>query len=95
MPNTITFRIEAVDHRVPLVARQLHAVQMSAYAQEASLLGAVRFPPLERTVRQLQDGAEAFLAAFVENEIVVAPQFQRHGKRLRRTDRPHCAAYRI
>jgi ribosomal protein S18 acetylase RimI-like enzyme len=66
------FHIELVDHRAPAIARQLHAVQMSAYAQEARLLGAVYFPPLECTVEDLQNSDEEFLAAFVGGEIVGA-----------------------
>jgi ribosomal protein S18 acetylase RimI-like enzyme len=66
------FRIELVDHGAFVLAQQLHAVQMSAYAQEARLLGAVYFPPLERTVEDLRTSAEEFLAAFVGDEIVGA-----------------------
>ena len=65
-------RIDPVDHRVPEIARQLHAVQMSAYAQEARLLGAVYFPPLERTVEEVQASAEGFVAAIVGGKIVGA-----------------------
>lgn len=70
------FRIELVDHRALAIAQQLHAVQMSAYAQEARLLGAVYFPPLERTVEDLRTSAEEFLAAFVGDEIVGATSVQ-------------------
>ena len=66
------FRIELVDHRAPVLAQQVHAVQMSAYAQEARLLGAAYFPPLECTVEDLRNSAEEFLAAFVQDEIVGA-----------------------
>lgn len=66
------FRIEVVDHRMPATARQLHTVQMLAYAQEARLLGALYFPPLERTVEDLRTSPEEFLAAFVGDEIVGA-----------------------
>ena len=66
------FRIELVDHRLLPIVRQLHAVQMSAYAQEARLLGAIYFPPLECTVEDVQASAEEFLAAFVGDEIVGA-----------------------
>ncbi len=65
MPHTL--RIEQVAHRSFEVARQLHAVQMRAYALEASLLGAVYFPPLERTVDDLRNSTETFLAARVED----------------------------
>ena len=66
------FRIEPVDHRALPIARQLHAVQMSAYAQEARLLAATHFPPLERTVDDIRSSAEEFLAAFIGDEIAGA-----------------------
>jgi hypothetical protein len=66
------YRIEPVDHSALAIARQLHAVQMSAYAQEAQLLGATYFPPLERTVDELRTYPEEFVAAFIEDELVGA-----------------------
>lgn len=66
------YRIEPVDHSVLGIARQLHAVQMSAYAQEARLLGATCFAPLERTVDEVRTSSEGYVAAFIEDEIVGA-----------------------
>lgn len=65
-------RIEHVDHSELSVARQLHAVQMMAYAQEAKLLGATCFPPLERTVEEVQAAPESFLVAFIGNDLIGA-----------------------
>lgn len=65
-------RIELVDHSVLAIARQLHAVQMASYAQEAKLLGAIYFPPLERTVEEVRTSAEQFLGAFIGAEVVGA-----------------------
>ena len=65
-------RIELVDHSVMGIARQVHAVQMTAYAQEAKLLGATYFPPLERTVEEVRTSAEQFLGAFIGTEMVGA-----------------------
>ena len=65
-------RIECVDHSDLSIARQLHAVQMLAYTQEAQLLGAIYFPPLERTVEEVRAAQESFLAAFIGNELVGA-----------------------
>jgi ribosomal protein S18 acetylase RimI-like enzyme len=45
---------------------------MLAYAQEAALLGAVRFPPLECTVDDVMAGTETFHAAFAGDELVGA-----------------------
>ena len=66
------YRIEPVDHSVLAIAQQLHAVQMSAYAQEAQLVGATYFPPLERTVDELRTYPEEFVAAFIEEQLVGA-----------------------
>ena len=68
--------IQPIDHRSEAVARQLHAVQMRAYAQEGALLGAVFFPPLERTVQDLRSSSETFLAAFEEEVLVGAISFE-------------------
>ena len=73
-------RIERVDHRVAAVARQIHAVQMAAYAQEAKLLGAIDFPPLKVTVEDLQTSGESFFAAFVGDEIVGAVSVEPDGE---------------
>jgi GNAT superfamily N-acetyltransferase len=65
-------RVAVVDHRVLPVARALHAIQMAAYAQEAALLGAVRFPPLERTVADVAEAEETYLGAFIAGGLVGA-----------------------
>jgi Zn-finger protein len=38
--------IQSVDQRIESKAREIHSVQMLAYAQEAKLLEAAYFPPL-------------------------------------------------
>ena len=65
-------RIQLVNHRDLLMAQQIHAVQMIAYTQEANLLGAIFFPPLERTVTEVQTSDEMFLAAFMGDDLVGA-----------------------
>ena len=66
------FRIEPVAQGALTIAEQLHAMQMLAYAQEAQLLGAVHFPPLERTVEEVRSSTEEFLAAFIGEAMVGA-----------------------
>jgi hypothetical protein len=56
--------LSSIDHRMQVVAQQIHAVQMAAYKQEAKLLGVDRFPPLERRVAELLASSEDFMAAF-------------------------------
>jgi len=62
--------VAPIDHRDVRVAERLHAIQMAAYAQEARLLEARHFPPLDRTVADVQASRERFLGAFWETELV-------------------------
>ena len=66
------YRFEWTDNSSEAIARQIHAVQMSAYAQEAKLLGAIYFPPLSRTVDDIRNCQETFFAAFISNQLVGA-----------------------
>ena len=63
-------RVERVDHTQERVAREIHTVQMSTYAQEAKLLGAVYFPPLLRTVADVRTCKEEFFVAYVGDDLV-------------------------
>ncbi|MFN0056947.1 MAG: GNAT family N-acetyltransferase [Planctomycetota bacterium] len=65
-------RIVAVDHRKHEVAAAIHAVQMAAYAQEARLLAVERFPPLDRTVADLQKTPEKFWIAADAEDVIGA-----------------------
>jgi len=62
--------IEALDHRNPALAEAIHKVWSPAYAQEAELLGASHFAPLQRTVQDIQDSAGFHIGAFVAGELV-------------------------
>jgi ribosomal protein S18 acetylase RimI-like enzyme len=64
--------VRAVSHSEAAIAERIHAVQMRAYNQEAELLGAVYFPPLERTVADIQGSSESFIAAFRNGDLVGA-----------------------
>ncbi len=63
-------RIEPLDNGDPSVAKAIHAVQMAAYAQEARLLGAQCFPPLQRTQASIRSRQERFLGAFLGKVLV-------------------------
>jgi ribosomal protein S18 acetylase RimI-like enzyme len=65
-----TLRAVLVDHTDESVARAIHEVQMSAYAQEARLLAVVEFPPLARTVEDIRTSAETFFAVFLGQQLV-------------------------
>jgi len=64
--------IELLEHREQAVAAEIHAVQMVAYTLEATLLRAKRFPPLERSIANLQSSSERFLGAIEDGAIVGA-----------------------
>ena len=68
-------QLEPLQHQDTGVAQQIHAVLTQAYAQEAQLLGLPDFPPLQRTVADLQADADAYLGARVANELVGALAF--------------------
>ncbi|HKV10009.1 MAG TPA: GNAT family N-acetyltransferase [Thermoanaerobaculia bacterium] len=63
-------QVRAVDHRAAEIASRIHAVQVAAYTQEAELLGAVSFPPLQRSALDVQRSNETFFAAFDQGELV-------------------------
>lgn len=56
-------QLEPLQHQVLAVAQQIHAVLALAYAQEAQLLGLSNFPPLQRTVADLQLDGDVYLGA--------------------------------
>lgn len=64
--------IQVIDHTRPDVAARIHSVQMRAYAQEAALLGAMRFPPLECTVEDVMADPGIFHGALIGDELVGA-----------------------
>ena len=59
-----------VDHASESIARDIHTVQMSAYAQEAKLLGAIDFPPLRCTIDDIRTSYEEFWAAYCGEQLV-------------------------
>jgi ribosomal protein S18 acetylase RimI-like enzyme len=51
-------------------ADQIHRVQQLAYSQEAKLIGAKKFPPLDRVVHDILQSPECFICAFKIDELV-------------------------
>jgi ribosomal protein S18 acetylase RimI-like enzyme len=64
--------IRTIEHADLATARELHALQFRAYAQEADLLGALYFPPLDRTVEEVRGCQEGFRAAVFDGKMVGA-----------------------
>jgi ribosomal protein S18 acetylase RimI-like enzyme len=69
MPSLHPPDIRLLDHHDLAVAMRIHAIQMAAYAQEAALLGAVSFPPLERQVVDVQRTEGRFLGVFLDGQL--------------------------
>lgn len=69
-------RIEVLNHGDQAVAQGIHAVQMVAYAQEAKLLEAKHFPPLERSVEEIQSASAYFFGALSAGSIVGALELE-------------------
>ena len=61
--------VRRLDHHHLAVAERIHAIQMAAYAQEAALLEAVSFPPLQRQVVDVQRAEGDFLGAFLDGQL--------------------------
>jgi ribosomal protein S18 acetylase RimI-like enzyme len=66
----LTFTIALLAHRSPEEAQRIHAIQMAAYRLEADLLGVKHFPPLERSVEDIQGSTEEFWGAREGEELV-------------------------
>lgn len=87
------FVAERLQQRELSVAKEIHALQMAAYAQEAELIGAQHFPPLNTTLDDILQSNEHFfgiadkgvLLAVISLcemnicSLVVAPNQQRKG----------------
>lgn len=68
-------QLESLQHQDPAVAQQIHAVWAQAYAQEARLLGLSDFPPLQRTIADLQADGDVYLGARLGGNLVGALAF--------------------
>jgi|Laugresbdmm110dd_1035094.scaffolds.fasta_scaffold13210_5 ribosomal protein S18 acetylase RimI-like enzyme len=61
--------VRTIDHSSLAVAEEVHSIQMVAYAQEARLIGARYFPPLDRTAQDIRSADAVFLGAFLGGEL--------------------------
>jgi ribosomal protein S18 acetylase RimI-like enzyme len=61
--------VTLLDHRDPLVAKQIHEVLLLAYAQEAELLKVKHFEPLERTASDILSSTDYYLGAFLGEQL--------------------------
>jgi ribosomal protein S18 acetylase RimI-like enzyme len=77
---TTKITIQSVDQRIESKAREIHSVQMLAYAQEAKLLEAAYFPPLLVTPEDIEASKEQFFAAFKGEKLVGAISVEANSK---------------
>jgi ribosomal protein S18 acetylase RimI-like enzyme len=59
--------VELLNHRDREVAQRIHVIQMVAYEHEAHMLGVTNFPPLRRTVEDIERSADRFFGARLES----------------------------
>ncbi|HEX4961501.1 MAG TPA: GNAT family N-acetyltransferase [Thermoanaerobaculia bacterium] len=64
--------IQPLNHRERPTAESILAIQLAAYTQEAKLLGVADFPPLRRSVADLQASSERFFGAYRGDALVGA-----------------------
>jgi ribosomal protein S18 acetylase RimI-like enzyme len=70
-------RVVVLDHHEQWVADCIHAVQMPAYLQEAELLQATHFPPLDMTSADIQASNDHFLGAIdLQNNLMGLVSFE-------------------
>jgi ribosomal protein S18 acetylase RimI-like enzyme len=64
------FTIALLDHRSQEMAQRIHTIQIAAYRLEADLLGVKSFPPLERSVEDVQSSLEELWGAQEGEELL-------------------------
>jgi ribosomal protein S18 acetylase RimI-like enzyme len=62
--------IRRMANHVEEMASRIHALQNTAYRQEAALLGIREFPPLNRTVGDVMASPDSFFGAFDGEELL-------------------------
>jgi ribosomal protein S18 acetylase RimI-like enzyme len=72
--------IRPIANRIEKMAARIHAVQIEAYRQEASLLGVRNFPPLHRTVRDVMTSPNLFFGAFSGGELLGVISLERRSE---------------
>lgn len=68
--------VSKLNHRDPQQAAQIWQLWQSAYKIEAQVLGLQNFPPLDRTVRHIQDASTTFYGGWQDAELVAATEIE-------------------
>ncbi len=74
--------IEPLDNRSAAIAAQIHGVFQRSYRREADLIGVDDFPPLRRTVRQIQSSDSRFLGLRDDTELAAVVEYSIDGTHL-------------
>lgn len=61
--------ISKLDHSILETGTMIHAIFQSSYAVEAALLNHHDFPPLKRTIREIQQSATSFYGYYLSNQM--------------------------
>jgi ribosomal protein S18 acetylase RimI-like enzyme len=62
--------VSILEHTSYTVAERILSVQHAAYRQEAAMLGVDRFPPLERSVSDIQRSDDRFFGARIDEQLI-------------------------
>jgi ribosomal protein S18 acetylase RimI-like enzyme len=62
--------VSTIDNSNEKIAEEIKTVQYAAYLQEAKLLGATWFPPLERTAEDIRCSIDEFFGAYIDDVLV-------------------------
>ena len=68
------FQVSPLDNSA--VAGQIYQLFQRSYAIEAALLGATNFPPLTRTIADIETSDSDFLGVYVEDSLVGAVELE-------------------
>lgn len=73
-------RVSKLNHRDRQQAIQIWQLFQSAYAIEAQVLGLHDFPPLNRTIRHIQEATTSFYGGWQATELVAATEIEDLGE---------------
>lgn len=68
--------ISKLDHQNQEQATQIWQLFQSAYESEAQVLGLQNFPPLNRTIREIQEAATTFYGGWLDTVLVAATELE-------------------
>ncbi|WP_090685961.1 GNAT family N-acetyltransferase [Paraburkholderia phenazinium] len=62
--------VSTIDNSNEKIAEEIQVVQYAAYLQEAKLLDATWFPPLERTAADIRRSTDRFFGAYIDEVLI-------------------------